>query len=192
MTCLNRRKVKDLNFLKKLSIAAKSRPPISREIILRAAEKRKGWRHSPEALDKISKANKGKVVSEETKRKQRIAYIKFLEKRGGKVRPNFNPKACEYFKNLNEIGGFNGRHALNGGEFYLKSDGYFLDFYDQEHNLVIEWDEPRHYYSDGTLKTKDLIRQNNIIKALGCDFYRYSERTGKSKRVNTNLNSIKI
>jgi len=39
-------------------------------------------------------------MSEETRRKIRITHIKNIEKYNKHCFPNFNLKACEYFKNL--------------------------------------------------------------------------------------------
>ena len=66
------------------------------------------------------------------------------------------------------------QHELNGGEIQLI--GYSLDAYDKERNIVVEYDEARHYDVDNNLKYKDIIRQNNIIKYLQCKFFRYNER----------------
>jgi hypothetical protein len=55
--------------------------------------------------------------------------------------------------------------------------GYFLDAYDKERNIVVEYDEPKHYDVYGNLKQKDVLRQQRIITHLGCRFFRYNERT---------------
>ena len=38
----------------------------------------------------------------------------------------------------------------------------------------VEYDEPSH--EKPSIKEKDIIRQNYIIKELNCKFYRYSEK----------------
>lgn len=83
---------------------------------------------------------------------------------------NYNPKACRYFDKLNEEKKWNLQHALNGGEIHII--GYSLDGYDKEKNIVIEYDEFLHKYK----KEKDLKRQQEIIKHLNCEFYRYDEK----------------
>lgn len=80
--------------------------------------------------------------------------------------PNFNKKACEFFDRLNACKGWNGKHALNGGEHYIPKYHYFLDYYEPNINLVIEWNEPYHKYR----LEKDEIRKRNIIKELNCRF----------------------
>lgn len=61
---------------------------------------------------------------------------------------------------------------MNGGEALV--EGYFLDYYDREKNIVVEYDE--HHHEKPSVKKKDTERQNRIIKKLGCRFYRYSEK----------------
>jgi hypothetical protein len=80
--------------------------------------------------------------------------------------PNFNRNACKFFDVLNIQTGWNGKHALNGGEHYIPKYHYFLDYYEAAINLVIEWNEPHHKYRI----EKDFIRRKNIIELLGCRF----------------------
>jgi len=63
-------------------------------------------------------------------------------------------------------------HAENGGEFFVKELGYFLDAYDPIKNIALEIDEARHFDSDGNLCEKDQIRQQQIEILLGCTFKR--------------------
>lgn len=72
--------------------------------------------------------------------------------------------------------GWNLQHALNGGE--IEIDGYWLDGYDKEKNIVFEFDEPYHYidWKNNILREKDIDRQNYIINKLHCEFYRYNQR----------------
>jgi len=88
---------------------------------------------------------------------------------------NYNPKSCEYFENLNIINNWNLQHALNGGEVRILN--YFVDAYDKVRNIVVEYDESYHYTRHGTLKQKDVLRQQRIITHLGCRFFRYNEKT---------------
>ena len=64
-----------------------------------------------------------------------------------------------------------------------KELGYLLDYYEPNMNLIIEWDEERHYYRTGTLKEKDIKRQNNLINKLNCHFYRIREKTKEVYKV---------
>ena len=159
---------------------------------------------SKERSLKISKANKGKKCTNETKKKmkenhpdvsgekntffgknhtdetKRIMRIKSLKRReitlnGKKLRTFFNKKACDYFDKLMKENNINIQHALNGGEYYLKELGYFLDGYDIKNNIVYEWDEYQHFDKNGELKEKDVIRQKEIIDYLGCKFVRFKQ-----------------
>ena len=50
----------------------------------------------------------------------------------------------EFFDELNKENGWSGRHAKNGGE--VSVGGFWLDYYEPNLNLVIEWDERHHKY----------------------------------------------
>ena len=56
---------------------------------------------------------------------------------------------------------------------------YYPDGYDKEKNIVFEYDESHHYYKDGSLKSKDIKRQKEIIKHTNCNFYRYDEKRNR-------------
>ena len=66
---------------------------------------------------------------------------------------------------------------MNGGE--VKIIGYSLDAYDSQLNIVIEYDEPRHFNLNGRLKEKDIKRMDEIKNHLKCDFYRYNTLSDK-------------
>lgn len=87
----------------------------------------------------------------------------------------YNPTACKYFDSTLSEYGWCGRHAENGGEIVI--NGYFVDFYDEVNNIVVEYDEPHH--EKPSRKKKDIKRQNDIIRAMGCRFFRYSEKHNK-------------
>jgi hypothetical protein len=134
--------------------------------------------------NKINVGEKNGMKKQENRDKVRKTIIKLVEKNHGHALPFYNPKACEYFDGLSEKMGWSLRHAKNGGEVYLSELGYFLDSYDQERNIVVEYDEPRHYYVDGRLKPRDIYRQSKIIDHLKCKFYRYNERESLLYEVN--------
>ncbi len=113
----------------------------------------------------------GRKHSEESCKKRRISRIKEIEYKNGYIFPNYSINACKFFEYLNKEFNLKGLHALNGGEFYIKDLGYFLDYYESDLNLVIEWDEKSHKYK----KKKDKIREDEIIKYLKCTFIRIKE-----------------
>jgi hypothetical protein len=129
-----------------------------------------------------------RTISDETRRKLSIkakeSILKRIEK-FGKICPNFNSYACSYFDKLNEQNNWNLQHALNGGEKRILC--YFLDAYDVEKNIVIEYDEPHHYDINGNLKQKDYKRMVEIINHLKCKFYRYNENSNQLIKINLDL-----
>lgn len=87
--------------------------------------------------------------------------------------PRYNSNACVLFEQINDTFKWNGQHAENGGEFYIKELGYWVDYYEPNLNLVIEYDEKHHKNQKKNLH--DINRQEKIIKHLNCKFYRIHE-----------------
>lgn len=124
--------------------------------------------------------NYGNKWSKKQKTRMReISVKKYIER--GYILTNYNPNACKYFDRLSKEKKWNLQHAENGGEVVV--NGYFLDAYDKDRNIVVEYDEPNHFLG-GKLKQKDVDRMNEIKQTMGCTFYRYDERTKKIKRYN--------
>ena len=130
--------------------------------------KKKGIKISNEIKQKISNSLKGREDTQQTKANKRRAQVerskKLLEKYDlDKLHfPNFNPKACDYFEKFDKKNNTHGCHALNGGEYYIKELGYFVDYINHDLKIIIEWDESHHFDSSGNLLKKDQIRQNEI------------------------------
>lgn len=121
------------------------------------------------------KYNLGSKHSEETKKHLREVFINKVKEQKGDFKCFYSKTACKYIDNLNKQNNWHLQHGENGGE--IEVDGYFLDGYDKELNIVFEYDEPRHYKNvlDNILTDKDIERQNYIINKLNCKFYRYNE-----------------
>jgi very-short-patch-repair endonuclease len=119
----------------------------------------------------------GQTHSTETIKKLRLIRIKEIEIKNNldQVYPNYSSRACRFFDYLNNKFNLNGKHAENGGEFYIQDLGYWVDYYEPDLNMVIEWDEERHYYKNGGLKTKDKDRQREITNHLNCVFLRIKQ-----------------
>ena len=117
--------------------------------------------------------NYGNKWNDKQREKARLREIENIKKKGitGKS-INYNPKACEYFNKINREKGWNLQHRLNGGEIIV--GGYFLDTYDKQRNIVVEYDE--NYHSRPNQIKKDLYRMNEIKNHLQCKFYRYNEK----------------
>lgn len=119
----------------------------------------------------------------EERLRKRLAMIEKLKQEHGQMYPFYNKRACEYFDMLNVERGWTIQHGENGGEYYVKELGYWMDGYDKERNIVIEYDEPRHYTVNGQLKEKDVRRMHEIIDHLKCSFYRYDEKNSRLYKV---------
>jgi hypothetical protein len=190
ITCLNRKKVLNKEYIKKLSIAKLGeRNPCKRDDVkLKISTVTKGKsKHSEEFKARMSLLHKGKITSDKTKKKMREAVLNKI-KLYGKYARNFNPIACSYIDNINKMTGWNLIHALNGGEYIVI--GYSLDGYDKERNIVFEYDEPKHFSKDGVLKEKDFNRMKDIILILACRFIRYNEKENKIIEYYVNENKI--
>ena len=124
----------------------------------------------------ITPSFKNRKHLDETKEKIRQSTIKNLELLIPGFRARYNKDACKYIDLLNIKNNWNLIHAENGGEKFIC--GYFVDGYDEEKNIVFEYDESRHYIDpyNNILKQKDIDRQNYIISNTGCEFYRYNEK----------------
>lgn len=117
--------------------------------------------------------NFGKKWSMEQKsRMRKISSQKYIDR--GYTFNNYNKNACKYLDRLSIERGWNLQHAENGGEIVI--NGYFLDAYDKVRNIVVEYDEPHHFFN-GELRKKDVDRMEEIKQTIGCKFYRYDERT---------------
>ena len=135
-----------------------------------------GLKRSPETCRKISESQIGKIVSIETRNRQRISAIKRLQKYQLYNKPNFNPNVCKFIDKLNNLLRLNLQHALNGGEVWLR--GFYPDGYDKEKNVVFEYDEKWH--NNSYKKLKDLQRQKIILdKIKPSQFLRYDEKSNR-------------
>jgi hypothetical protein len=134
-------------------------------------------------------------TSNDTRRKLRISRIKQisnLKYNGHPIIPSFNNAACIFFDEINKKFNLCGVYATNNGEHHIKELGYFLDYYEPTLNLVIEWDEPHHYYCGGKLTPKDKLRQDEIKHHLKCKFIRIKEnKLDKTKVLNKIYDCIK-
>jgi hypothetical protein len=69
---------------------------------------------------------------------------------------------------------------MNGGEYYIKELGYWLDAYDKCKNIAVEYDEKWH----NRIRDKDLRRQKEIIEFINpSEFWRYDESMNMLRRI---------
>ncbi|KKM39484.1 hypothetical protein LCGC14_1564630 [marine sediment metagenome] len=132
---------------------------------------RKGNPLLDEHRKRIGESNRGKVRTARTKRVLRAIRLRQLKERFGQVMPNYNSEACSIIEEYGKQHGYNFQHAENGGEFHIKELGYWVDGYDAQQNVVIE------YYENWHQKQiqKDLRRQQEIEKHMACTFIRIAE-----------------
>lgn len=123
----------------------------------------------------------GKRHSDEYKRKQSEIAKERLKHSPPKFIPNYSKKACDLFDEINNYFGWNGQHAECGGEKVV--DGFWVDYYEPNLNLIIEYDEPHHFIF-GKLREIDISRQLIIINKIGCKFVRLKEGTGLQEAIN--------
>lgn len=114
----------------------------------------------------------GRTHSSETKKKQRISALNYLRSINGQLMPRYNKNSIRLIEEYGKQNGYTFLHAENGGEYYIKELGYFLDAYDIKNNIVLEIDEKHHFDVFGNLKENDKIRQLEIENLLKCKFIR--------------------
>lgn len=136
--------------------------------------KGKKWKEifDDEKLEKLYTSCK----TDEKRKKLRKSRINYIEKCSGQVIPTYNINSIQIIEEYGNKNGYNFLHAENGGEFYIKELGYWLDAYDIEQNVVLEVYEKHHYNMDGTIRDRDVLREKEIINLLGCKFIRIKYR----------------
>lgn len=129
----------------------------------------------PEVGRKISKSKKGcsgeHNKDPEKRRSQRVKMIEIRKKLYGNSITFYNPEACKIIENYGKENGYNFQHAENGGEYHIKELGFWVDGYDKEKNVVIEYYEKHHKYQ----KERDERRKQEIVDYLGCKFIEIEE-----------------
>lgn len=103
-------------------------------------------------------------------KQNRLKRIQELQNKHGQAHPNYNPLGCRMIEEYGKLHGYNFQHAENGGEFYIKELGYWVDGYDKEQNIVIEYDDK--YHNSQSQRRKDNRRQKEIVEYLKCKFIR--------------------
>lgn len=131
-----------------------------------------GKHHSDKTREKMSEATKKQVITNEHRKNMRLARIKVLNELTGQISPAYNPNAIPILEQkAEEIGITDIQHAENGGEFYIKELGYWVDGYSSEKNIVIEYYEKAH----DKKAERDKRRKQEIINHLNCQFIEIRE-----------------
>ena len=179
---------KSPDHIKKIADANRGRK-VSDETKIKISIGCKGKKKSVETRIRMSIANKGKErmrtrlgipCTDEHRRKIRVGHINrrislFGENNCG---PNVGRAEVQYFTQMEKEKNWNGIfHGKNetGRQYHIKHLGYFVDYYEPTHNIVVEYDETAHYDKNWKLHAKDVNRQTEIKNYLKCKFFRYNE-----------------
>jgi hypothetical protein len=140
-----------------------------------------GLKRSDESIKRYSLSKMGEknpmygnknLKSDDHKRKIRLSCVQKIKEKlsltNKKMSPGFNPNACKIIDEYGKQNGYSFQHALNGGEFYVRELGYFVDGYDNDKNTVIEYYEYNHWHLKN--KSRDELRKKEIIDFMKCDF----------------------
>jgi hypothetical protein len=113
----------------------------------------------------------GRNHTDKSKEKMRKSAIKRVIRQGTAV--GYNPDSIPIIENFGKENGYNFQHAENGGEFQVPGTTFFVDGYDKEKNVVVEFDEKYHLKEEQQILDKK--RQDIIGNILKCKFYRIGE-----------------
>jgi endogenous inhibitor of DNA gyrase (YacG/DUF329 family) len=149
-------------------------------------DKRKGIKHTNEVKKRISDASLEhwqdkyyrelvttrvtEACTDERRNDMRLFMIRRIENakfNGNQMFPAYNINSIPIIEQkAKELGITDLQHAENGGEFYIKELGYWVDGYSKDKNIVIEYYEKFHKKNEH----KDLRRQTEITNLLKCKF----------------------
>lgn len=195
----NKGKILDLSVKEKISNANRGMIR-SLEARMKMSISQTGRKHTEETKQKMSKDGNGmygvhrydtqnpfhgKTHTNEARRKMRIAACKRVlelqrNDKDGRIN-NIGLKEGEYFDSIEKERSWNGiYYKKSKKQFLVENIGYFVDYYEPNLNIVVEYDEPRHYVY-GNLKVKDTKRMIEIKNYLRCKFFRFSEYTRELK-----------
>jgi hypothetical protein len=135
------------------------------------------WKRNLAIGHKKSVIWKQSMNTPEYKEKHRQKMIRMIKE--NKMNVAYNPNACDVFDYFNQKLNWNGIHAKNGKEKMI--DVFYLDYYEPNLNLVIEWDEKHH--KKAKRRQYDGFRQKTITDTIGCEFYRMDDTAKSVKKV---------
>jgi hypothetical protein len=113
----------------------------------------------PEELEKMSESAKQRII-----------------RQGFSV--SYNPISIPIIENYGKENNYYFIHAENGGEYQIPNTTFFVDGYDINNNVVIEFDEKYHFSEKQ--KNKDKQRQDMIGSILNCRFIRIDKNNNVS------------
>lgn len=144
----------------------------------------KGKTHTEEAILSMRDARReyyskhphpwvGRQHSDASKEKMREANIERIKRIGLPFHPSYNQRSIPILEEYAKENGYTIQHAENGGEFHVPTTTFYVDAYDADNNVVIEYDEAYHSYKNN--KYIDMWRQEKIGNILKCKFIRILE-----------------
>ena len=136
----------------------------------------------------INKKHGCPICGNTKRRLKRIIEISENKFNGNQVIPSFNKNACAFLDEISKEKNIHIQHAMNGGEYYIKDLGYWLDGYDKKNNIVYEYDEKHHFDKFGNLSQNDIIRQTEIENYLKCKFIRIRYNENIEEKLNQIIN----
>ena len=103
-----------------------------------------------------------------------IKYMKLMVKSNKVFSPAYNINSIPIIEQYGKDNGYNFQHAENGGEYSPPNTSFFVDAYDTEKNVVLEYNE--RYHTRPGVSEHDKIRQDIIGKLLKCKFIRINHK----------------
>jgi very-short-patch-repair endonuclease len=126
-----------------------------------------GWKHTPEAIEKIRLAGINRICTSETRHKIRKKMITHKRKLGI-FGQNIGKHETQILDSISQK-----EKIVIKRQFEIL--GYFVDGYCKETNTVYEIDEKKH--RESRQKLRDYSRQREIESYLHCKFIRIEEET---------------
>ncbi len=148
----------------------------------------KGKERSKETKDKISKKQKGRVLSNDIRKNMSIGQKKSWQNEEVKKKYYDALSKTKWIRVRSDIGQLELINKWNKlgfnfePNYQIKTDKnlFYVDGYDKEKNVVLEYDSKYHKRQ----KEKDLVRQNKIIEIIKPKkFRRYNSDTKQIKNV---------
>lgn len=130
------------------------------------------YRKTHTRISREKMSNSLKNMSDDTKHRMSIS-AKLRVANTGLPLPNYNRTSIAIIEKYGIENGYNFQHAENGGEYKVRIGNicYFLDGYDSEKNVAIEYYESHHKKQI----EKDMYRKTKIIEILNCKFIEIKE-----------------
>ena len=132
-------------------------------------------------VQKLSRKFCSQVCDSTDRRRRHLNGLQKKLKKGQQLQPFFNIKACEYFGKFDKNNNTKGQYATNGGEKRVPNKHYWLDYFNSDKKLIIEWNELRHYKKDGSLKEKDIRKKAETLEIF--NGYKYWIINGNTMRI---------